>query len=293
MYQKTFGESAGLVLRKIANVLWFFLPIIVIVFSIIFSMLPSYETSETETNTQTEMTAPTFPALKVEKCIVYDVNYYDYSNYSTFSLMVKFNQNVYAGTATVEFYDAQNKLLETSVLELELENYGNYGTTLKKSYINVDGKVASAKISSFADIESAEMDIYNKNNSHNNTYDDTYHDDTYYDDTYYYALFSLCIIWAFLRCIYIYPLVITALFFNCKSYEINGHCIVVYSGRLHNYIKVNGRKIDEKNVLLPFHQLWLNATLDTGEYIEVHIPAVTKRFTLRSNGVLQNPTKIK
>ena len=83
---------------------------------------------------------------------------------------------------------------------------------------------------------------------------------------------------------------LTALFFSCKSYQINGHYIVVYAGRMHHYIKVDGKKIDEKNSLISFSAINLNAVLDTGEEINVYIPAFTKRMSLRVNGVLEQPS---
>jgi hypothetical protein len=84
--------------------------------------------------------------------------------------------------------------------------------------------------------------------------------------------------------------VLTSLFFSCKSYLVGEHRILVYAGRMHHYIKIDGQKHDEKNSLISFVAITLNATLETGEVIEVHIPSFTKRTSLKVNGKLETPT---
>ena len=103
------------------------------------------------------------------------------------------------------------------------------------TYFDVSGEVDSYEIVDYSKLNSAEMDIYNESESNS-----------------FASLFLLIFMWAFFRCIYAIPLTLTALFFSCKSYQINGHYIVVYAGRMNHYIKVDGRKIDEKNSLISF-----------------------------------------
>jgi hypothetical protein len=82
---------------------------------------------------------------------------------------------------------------------------------------------------------------------------------------------------------------LTAMFFSCKKYQVNGHCIIVYAGRMHHYIKIDGKKYMEKNALVSFSPITLSAELDSGEKIDVHIPWFTKRMTLHADGILVDP----
>ena len=261
-FTKTFSESTGLVLRKIGNVLWFFLPLLIILFILFVSIL---------TPTSAE---PEFPPIELISDECYITEYYEYLDESTCSIELTFNQNVYEGPITVDFFDKNGKKLETLTIPLtNADYYPSYGTKMVNTYFDVSGEVDSYEIVDYSKLNSAEMDIYNESASDLEA-----------------SLIALIFIWAFFRCIYAIPLILTALFFSCKSYQINGHYIVVYAGRMHHYIKVDGKKIDEKNSLISFSAINLNAVLDTGEEINVYIPAFTKRMSLRVNGVLEQPS---
>lgn len=254
--KKTFFESAGLVLRKIANILWFFLPIILIVL-LICIYIPDEE--------------PQFPEIEIERDNLHIENYLEYSNKTTCSLEITFNQRVYEGPVTVAFYDINNRQLETVIISMETASYSSYDTNMVNSYFDVSGKVASCKIIDYSKLQSAEPDIYNP-----------------YDGLTGFTV--MIVLWSFFRCIYIIPIVLSSLFFNCKSYLINGHKVVVYAGRLHHYIKIDGRKFDEKNTFISFSAIKLSASLDENAKIEVYIPSFTKRITLRVNGILEQPS---
>ena len=258
--QKTFSESTGLVFRKIFNILWFFLPVILLVLIFLIELaLPESE-------------EPKFPPIEIEQENCYIEEYYEYLDKTTCSLEITFNQNVYEGSVTVAFYDKNDKELETLVIPMTAGSYlYDYDTKMVNSYFDVSGEVDSYEIIDYSDLKSAELDIY---------YEEL-------DTTLEFNVYLL-IAWAIFRCIYVIPLVISALFFNCKTYYINGHTVIVYAGRLHHYIKIDGRKIDEKNALISFSAITLTANLDMNNKIEVYIPSFTKRLTLRFNGILMS-----
>ncbi len=247
---KTFGESTGLVLRKIIMLAWFFLPLLIILGLLFIGLLlPAEEPIPVE--------------IVDSNCTI--VNYYEYLDETACSLEIEFNQYVYDGYVIVEFFDAGGKSLGQT--EVEVTSY-YYDCVLDNTYFTVDGEVDSYEIVSFADIESAE-------------------DDAAAEDADFFMAFVW--LWAILRLIYVAPLTITALFFSCKTYRIGGYFIVVYAGRMHHYIKIDGKKYDEKNPLISFSSITLNAVLESDDRIEVYITGLTKRISLRLNGVLEAP----
>ncbi len=255
--QKTFFESKGLILRKIANVLWFFLPLLV---AVALMLAVAGRT-------------PEFPPVEIVEDACYIEEYYEYSRETTCSLEITFNQNVYEGSVTVVFYDEYGWRLETLSIPLTNADYfSSYGTKMENTYFSVEGKVDSYEIIDYSDLQSAEEESYKDN-------------DSLYNMAYVFILLMP------LRCPYALPILITALFFNCKRYRVNGHVIIVYTGRLRHYIKVDGKKYDQKNALISFSPITLNAVLDTQERIEVYIPFFTKRMTVRADGILVNPSR--
>ena len=104
--EKSFAESNGLTLRKIANVIWFALPLIIIIFCLLLSVIIS------------EATVDDFDPVEIESDELYVELYDSYLNESICSLEISFNQNVYEGHVTVSFYDVNENLLETLDLYL-------------------------------------------------------------------------------------------------------------------------------------------------------------------------------
>ena len=253
--QKTFFESTGLILRKLANLLWFFLPLLV---AIALMVAVAGRT-------------PEFPPVEIVEDACYIEEYYEYLGETVCSLEITFNQNVYEGSVTVEFYDEYGWWLETLDIPLtNAESYSSYGTEMENTYFSVEGEVDSYEIIDYSELQSAEQENYN------NTL---------------YTIAEILLLLMPLRCPYALPILITALFFNCKRYLVNGHVIIVYTGRLRHYIKVDGKKYDQKNALISFSPITLNAVLDTQERIEVYIPFFTKRMTVRADGILVNPSR--
>ena len=252
--QKTFFESKGLILRKLANILWFFLPLIVAI-GLVLATGETIETSPVE--------------IVDDACYIEE--YYEYLQETTCSLEITFNQNVYEGSVTVVFYDEYGVELETLSIPLTNADYfPSYGTEMVNTYFSVEGKVDSYEIIDYSDLQSAEEESYNESR---------------YEIVLFAALLMI------IRCPYALPILITALFFNCKRYLVNGHEIIVYTGRLQHYIKVDGKKYDQKNALISLSPITLNAVLDTQERIEVYIPSFTKRMTVRVDGVVANPSR--
>ena len=260
---RTFFESTGLILRKLANIIWFFLPPTIMIIAVIVRNLTPIPTADE------------IPPIEIESENVYIQTYYEYLNETTCELEITFNQNVYEDYVTVAFYDINGNELETLSIYLSSQDslYYDYGTKMGNTYFDVNGKVDSYKIIDYSGMESAELDYYN------DVLDENLTD------------FNLTMFgWMIARGIYAIPLFLTALFFSCKTYRVGEHEIVVYAGRMKHYIKIDGRKYDEKNALISFSAITLNAMLDSGEKIEVYIPSFTKRISLRVNGVLETPT---
>ena len=258
---RTFFESTGLILRKVANIIWFFLPLILIIFALIVSAIIP------------DSPDPEFPPIEIEAEGCYILEYYEYLEETTCELEITFNQNVYSGRVTVAFYDVNGYELETLSIDLNSDDYWSYGTTMVNTYFTVEGKVDSYEIIDYSEIESAELDLY---------YDDIDNSASIFG--------GILGLWIFIRGFYVIPLALTSLFFSCKTYRVGEHVIVVYAGRMKHYIKIDGQKYDEKNALISFSAIKLNATMETGEQIEVYIPSFTKRISLRVNGVLETPT---
>lgn len=261
---RTFGESKGLILRKIANIVWFFFPVLIVCITVLCFYLIFYNTVDK------------LKPLEIvsDNCTITD--YYKYTDETVCEIEVTFNQPVYAGSITVAFYDEDGRQTETQ----ELPFFGTTTsaithTTLRSQYVFVEGRIDSYQILDYSDIKSIERSNY-------------YNTITKATKT----CFWLLLIWIVLRSFYVIPLALTSLFFSCKTYRVGEHVIVVYAGRMKHYIKVDGRKYDEKNALISFSAIKLNATLETGEQIEVYIPSFTKRLSLRVNGVLAEPSSI-
>ena len=71
--------------------------------------------------------------------------------------------------------------------------------------------------------------------------------------------------------------------FNCKIREYDGKSIIVYSGILNHYIKVDGVKYDEEKTIMSLHTLYLSC--DVGDLIEVKISTLNL-ISIKINGQL-------
>ena len=85
--------------------------------------------------------------------------------------------------------------------------------------------------------------------------------------------------------IFIFIILLSALLLSCKVYEYEGHTIVVYAGRFHHYIKIDGVKTDEHNTLLRFTAIHLSSTADDGTNYQATI-SLFNRIALKINNKL-------
>ena len=262
-HSKTFSESTGLILRKIANCIWFLFPIVMICLAVII------------TNVILNQAATDIQPLKIVSVDCSITEYYKYTDVTQCDLEITFDQPVLAGKITIAFYDKKGQILDTQSPIFFGGTNSAIDTTLRSSSVFVNGKFDSYKIIDYSDIKSVSKSQY-MGLAHNMKT----------------TVFWILFIWIIVRCIYVIPLVLSALFFSCKTYRIGKHMIVVYAGRTKHYIKIDGRKYDEKNALISFSAITLNATLDSGEKIDVYISSFTKRISLRVNGVLETPTTL-
>ncbi len=80
---------------------------------------------------------------------------------------------------------------------------------------------------------------------------------------------------------------ISSLSLSCRVYHYDDSKIIVYSGRFHHYIKVDGEKMDEHNTLSSFFAIYLSCTLEDGTDINVTITR-SGRISLKINNRLYN-----
>ena len=167
---------------------------------------------------------------------------------------------------TVAFYDKDNKLITEEKEIFYSESYEN-DDTLSAIFFLIGGEVESIEITDYSKIKAVEtVDVGVLAMS---------------------VFLSIALVWGFARAIYAIPLLIFCLCLSCKRYSYNNHDILVYAGRLHHYVKIDGVKYDQKSMLLSFSPIILQTTTPDGDTIEVSISSLTKRINLRINGMLQ------
>lgn len=280
---ETFGESSGLIIRKILAILWFLLPLFVVS-----GILMAVASSNSDTPTDTPL-APTEESSAEDTLQLKDVkfrvdSYYEHVDMTYFDLQLEFDRPVYAGYVTVAFYDANGTKTDEQELRLTPRNYGTTERFLSVTFADAKGNVASCEIIDFSEI--------------------TYPSNAYMDDDYdydydglaqgiviaavLYDVIALGLVWAFLRLLYVLPIVGTALFFNCKTYFVSGHYLTVYTGRFNHYVKVDGVRVEEKSCLIPTSHLSMSVTV-SGYTADVSIHPLTRRITVKVNNTLQMP----
>jgi hypothetical protein len=282
--QRTFGESHGLILRKIAAVLWFFLPLLVIV-GLLLSMAASNRGDDSlppAELTQEETTAA--DALQLVEVKFRTESYYSHVNLTYFDLQLEFDRPVYSGYVTVVFYDAAGNKTDEQDLSVTTRSYGSTDRFLTSGYSSAKGNVVSCEVTDFSEI----------------TYpsEEYPHSDYEYDYGFDFApifgimdamaIIAFCATWSFLRLIYVIPVVGTALFMNCKTYFTGGRYVTVYSGRFNHYVKVDGVKVDELSRLIPTSDLVMSASVGAVK-VDVRISPLTRHISVKADGVLQMP----
>ncbi len=86
------------------------------------------------------------------------------------------------------------------------------------------------------------------------------------------------------------PWVISSFFLNCKVYQYGDNAIIVYAGRFHRYLSVNGEKMDEANSLIRFRTIMLSCTLEDGTTIKARCSG-SNRIALKVNNRLLAPCR--
>lgn len=90
--------------------------------------------------------------------------------------------------------------------------------------------------------------------------------------------------------VFVICFLITSLLLSCKVYDYNGVEIIVYAGRYHNYIKVNGTITDEHNTLRTWTAITLSCALDDDTELKATI-SLSNRIALKINNKLYKKTK--
>ena len=174
-------------------------------------------------------------------------------DYSTCEIEFTFNQPVADGYATISFYDSKGLLLTTET--------GHFSPSAQSpnvascTFYFIEGDVESFNVEA--------CDIV--------------------DETTAACRFVGNYLW-------IATVIFGALFFqawlcNYKVYRYYDLKISVYAGYYHNYITVNGQKMDEHNTFQSFAPIYLSCTLEDGTLLNVTISTLN-RIVLKINNQL-------
>lgn len=261
MSSKSFAESKGLLLRKIGWIAWllFFIPVVAISSLIVTISNAVYERDN--------------PPVSIVSTEIVEIDHYTYTNKTHITVRVTFSEPVRSGaTVDFSFYDSNHNFVSSESIYMMHVYTGPYSDDdrVMEDYIWVSGQVYHVKVDGFSGVKpiaQAERQIKQG------------------------ALFNNLILWSSLRCFYIVPLLLTALFFNCKSYTVDGHSVVVFAGRMRHYIKLDGVLLDEKNSLIAFIPVSLSSVTPEGTVLEAYASGFIKRISLKVNHVLQQPDR--
>ena len=193
----------------------------------------------------------TQPELAITDESVYINNYYEYLNETSVDIYITFNRDVsYGGYATIRYYDASNRLLESKRTYF----YGS-GKTVESEYTTINGKVDSYEIVSFE-----------------------------FSPTTINALTLFC--WSNL--IIAIPFFIGSLTLNYKEYDYNGKILSVYAGWFHHTLRIDGVLLDEHNTLISFVHIILSATTEDGTSLEATVTTFNRISLKADNKLLSN-----
>lgn len=184
-----------------------------------------------------------------------NVEYSEYSDYSTCDIEIKFNAPVNNGYATVAFYDNHDQLLDRK------ECYFFSSDSVANSMFNsVSGHVYSFSIVSYDFIDDATLALRRNG--------------------IFMMMFSVIIGIPFFVC---------AMLCSYKCYRFEDKVIAVYAGYYHHYITVNGVKTDEHNTIMSFTPIYLSCTLEDGTNLRATV-SLTNRISLKINDLLYTRT---
>ena len=174
------------------------------------------------------------------------VDYDESWDTTTCDVTLYFNQEIYNGYATINFYDSSNNLLES--VEEYFFSDGKEATSI---YLSVDGNVDSYEIVSYDFEPSSYSGIF--------------------------IIHALLIITI--------PMLISALLLSYKECKFDGKTISVYAGFYHHTLRVDGELCDEHNTILFFTPIKLSTTDKEGNIIETNI-SLTNRISIKVNDKL-------
>lgn len=171
------------------------------------------------------------PELEIVDDNGYIDYYYEYIDETSVDIYITFNRNVNSGYATIKYYDASNRFLET----IRSYFYAYNEKTAESSYISVNGKVDTYEIVSY------EFEPANSS-----------------------RLLYILLLFAI-------PMFIGAALLSYKEYDYNGKKISVYAGWFHHTLRVNGAICDEHNTLMSRTPIKLSTTLDDGTVLDATV----------------------
>lgn len=179
--------------------------------------------------------------------------YYESLDSSTCEITLELDNYADTGSITVEFRDKDGKILSEEK---------------QKIYVDILNKKASCTFNIDGDVKYYEIVDYNLGIS----------------DIMKYEVLGVLI---FIELLTVLPIFISTILLSCKVYLYDDQKIMVYAGRYHNYIKVDGVKYDEFNTFSSRLVIYLSCTLDDGTYVDATITA-NNRITLKIDNKLYN-----
>jgi len=259
--QKTFGESVGLVLRRIAWGLWLILPTVAVILLGVWIVTYGFEV---------ETPKPT--PLAVKKVELENVYFYESMQKTSCDVVIAFDQPVVdymSGQITVAFYDSKGKLLETETRTFISSYHEVYAL---ECYFTVKGYVSYCEITDYTKVKTMAEVNYAKAV-------EKAEEDRESATIGFAVLFA---IWLFLRCLYIVPLFVTSFFLKCRTCKMGNDDVTIYAGRIHHYIKINGEKCAACDQLISTKPIFLQYRAMNGDTLDVLITPVTKHISIRT-----------
>lgn len=173
-------------------------------------------------------------APPMSKLVDVELDYWGYDDLldqTTCDITLIFKDEVYWGTMTVSFADANHTIIDTQTESF----YGQNKQVTERFYVY--GKAAYYKVEECY-VEKIDVDL---------------------------AITILVWIAVFVFLIFIYTLLLSV-----KVYHFGGHKIVVYAGWYNHYITFDGEKVDEHNTIVTYSPIYLSCKID-GLYLEAAI----------------------
>lgn len=188
-------------------------------------------------------------------------SYYESPDSITYyKVVLEFNKKVEEVIAEVSFYDADGNLLDT-----QTETFFRYSDRGASYIFRVDGKVSYYLVDG---IFSGTSGTSNK----------VQLEEVKFIITALYCFLFVWFVFSFMQ--------------SYEEYEYNGHYILVYTGLVKHYIRIDGKKVDEYKKISISDGSIMGAILENGEVMDVTVVPINK-VSVKINNRPLSPIKTK